>query len=50
MSVNTLKFHLKVIYRKLGVGSRAEAAELARRMASAPPGPNRGAASGTERR
>lgn len=32
VSVNTLKFHLKVIYRKLGVSSRAEAAELARRM------------------
>ena len=29
ISVNTLKFHLKVIYRKLGVGSRAEAAEIA---------------------
>ena len=27
VSVNTLKFHLKVIYRKLGVNSRAEAAE-----------------------
>jgi LuxR family maltose regulon positive regulatory protein len=32
VSVNTLKFHLKVIYRKLGVSSRAEAAEAARRM------------------
>ncbi|HET6950171.1 MAG TPA: LuxR C-terminal-related transcriptional regulator [Acidimicrobiales bacterium] len=32
VSVNTLKFHLKAIYRKLGVGSRAEAAELARHM------------------
>jgi LuxR family maltose regulon positive regulatory protein len=31
VSVNTLKFHLKVIYRKLGVSSRAEAAEVARR-------------------
>jgi len=30
VSVNTLKFHLKVIYRKLGVNSRAEAAEHAR--------------------
>ncbi|QDP98239.1 hypothetical protein FOE78_22115 [Microlunatus elymi] len=30
ISVNTLKFHLKVIYRKLGCGSRAEAADLAR--------------------
>jgi LuxR family maltose regulon positive regulatory protein len=34
VSVNTLKFHLKVIYRKLGVSSRAEAAEKARRMSS----------------
>jgi LuxR family maltose regulon positive regulatory protein len=34
VSVNTLKFHLKAIYRKLGVGSRAEAAELARSMTS----------------
>jgi LuxR family maltose regulon positive regulatory protein len=34
VSVNTLKFHLKVIYRKLGVSSRAEAAEVARRMMS----------------
>jgi LuxR family maltose regulon positive regulatory protein len=30
ISVNTLKFHLKVIYRKLGVNSRAEAADFAR--------------------
>ncbi len=30
ISSNTLKFHLKVIYRKLGVNSRAEAAEFAR--------------------
>jgi len=34
VSVNTLKFHLKVIYRKLGVQSRAEAAEIARAMTS----------------
>jgi LuxR family maltose regulon positive regulatory protein len=34
ISVNTLKFHLKVIYRKLGVKSRAEAAEIARRPAT----------------
>jgi DNA-binding NarL/FixJ family response regulator len=27
-----VKFHLRVIYRKLGVTSRAEAAEVARRM------------------
>jgi LuxR family transcriptional regulator, maltose regulon positive regulatory protein len=32
VSVNTLKFHLRVIYRKLGVNSRAEAAEMARTM------------------
>jgi LuxR family maltose regulon positive regulatory protein len=32
ISVNTLKFHLKIIYRKLGVTSRAEAAEVARRL------------------
>jgi LuxR family transcriptional regulator, maltose regulon positive regulatory protein len=37
VSSNTLKFHLKVIYRKLGVSSRAEAAEAARRMAPLPP-------------
>jgi LuxR family transcriptional regulator, maltose regulon positive regulatory protein len=32
ISQNTLKFHLKVIYRKLGVSSRAEASDMARRM------------------
>jgi LuxR family maltose regulon positive regulatory protein len=32
LSTNTLKFHLRVIYRKLGVNSRAEAAEVARKM------------------
>lgn len=32
VSVNTLKFHLKAIYRKLGVSSRGEAADLARHM------------------
>jgi LuxR family maltose regulon positive regulatory protein len=32
ISVNTLKFHLKVIYRKLGVETRAEAAHAARFM------------------
>jgi LuxR family transcriptional regulator, maltose regulon positive regulatory protein len=37
LSVNTLKFHLKAIYRKLGVNSRAEAAEAARRMSHARP-------------
>jgi LuxR family maltose regulon positive regulatory protein len=30
ISMNTLKFHLKVIYRKLECGSRTEAAEVAR--------------------
>lgn len=34
VSVNTLKFHLKIIYRKLGVSSRAEASEVARATAS----------------
>ncbi|MCA5894959.1 LuxR C-terminal-related transcriptional regulator [Isoptericola sp. NEAU-Y5] len=34
ISVNTLKFHLKVVYRELGCGSRAEAAEVARALAS----------------
>ncbi len=29
ISQNTLKFHLKVIYRKLGVNTRAAAATLA---------------------
>ena len=37
LSVNTLKFHLKAIYRKLGVNSRAEAAEAARRMSATRP-------------
>jgi LuxR family maltose regulon positive regulatory protein len=39
LSVNTLKFHLKAIYRKLGVNSRAEAAEAARRMSNPRPAP-----------
>lgn len=34
ISLNTLKFHLKVIYRKLGCGSRGEAAEVARALTS----------------
>jgi LuxR family maltose regulon positive regulatory protein len=33
ISINTLKFHLKVIYRKLGCSSRAEAADMARALA-----------------
>ncbi len=32
VSVNTLKFHLRVIYRKLEVNSRDEAADIARRL------------------
>ena len=37
VSVNTLKFHLRVIYRKLGVNSREEAAALARSTTSVRP-------------
>jgi LuxR family maltose regulon positive regulatory protein len=33
ISINTLKFHLKVIYRKLECSSRAEAAVIARSLA-----------------
>ncbi|MGO4255820.1 LuxR C-terminal-related transcriptional regulator [Marmoricola sp. RAF53] len=32
VSQNTLKFHLRLIYRKLGVNSRADAVERARRL------------------
>lgn len=32
VSTNTLKFHLRAIYQKLGVSSRAEAVEAARRL------------------
>jgi LuxR family maltose regulon positive regulatory protein len=32
ISINTLKYHLKTIYRKLGVASRADAADAARHM------------------
>ncbi len=33
ISMNTLKFHLKVIYRKLGCSSRAEAAAISQGIA-----------------
>jgi len=46
ISVNTLKFHLKIIYRELDCGSRAEAAELARALVS----PGRAQPSSTLRR
>ena len=32
VSVNTLKFHLRVIYRKLDINSREEAAAIARTL------------------
>ena len=32
VSANTVKFHLRIIYRKLGVNSRAAAADVARSM------------------
>jgi LuxR family maltose regulon positive regulatory protein len=37
VSVNTVKYHVKVVYRKLGVASRSEAATAAARMARARP-------------
>ena len=40
VSVNTLKFHLRVIYRKLGVNSREEAAAIARSMTTVPSTPS----------
>jgi LuxR family maltose regulon positive regulatory protein len=46
ISINTLKFHLKIIYRKLGCSSRAEAAERARALA----GLHRSAQHGSTRR
>ena len=39
VSVNTLKFHLRVIYRKLNVKSRDEAAAVARSLTRVRPGP-----------
>ena len=33
ISANTLKFHLRVIYRKLGVNGRERAVEVARALA-----------------
>jgi LuxR family maltose regulon positive regulatory protein len=38
VSQNTLKFHLRAIYRKLGVGSRAEAVDVARELRLLPGG------------
>jgi LuxR family maltose regulon positive regulatory protein len=34
ISLNTVKFHQKVIYRKLGVNTRSQAADVARRLAA----------------
>ena len=41
ISVNTLKFHLRIIYRKLGVSSREDAAALAREMTRSVPSQRR---------
>ena len=39
ISANTIKFHLKLIYRKLGVNSRSEAATIARAITRRPDQP-----------
>ena len=50
VSVNTVKFHLRVINRKLGVSSRAKAAEAARQLTKlGDGGRSRGPASATYR-
>jgi len=36
VSPNTIKYHVKAIYRKLGISSRAEAARAARQLAAVP--------------
>ena len=38
VSQNTLKFHLRAIYRKLGTGSREDAVQAAREMRLLPAG------------